>query len=383
MSAIEQPQSQTREINAGRIARQRPRIETICLLFLSVVAAVALLRYAQAILLPFILSLLIFYALDPIVSWISRSGIPRVVSGLVLMAVLFGAAGAAIYLLRGQASDMIHHLPEALSKAKATIESNRGGGQGAIAKVQKAAGELEKTASEAAGSKATAGVTRVQVEEPVFRVSDYLWSGSMGVVWLIGQAITVLFLVFFLLASGDLYKRKLVEVVGPRLSRQKLTVQILNEIDQQIGRFLLVQVLTSTLVGAAMGVSLWLLGLNQAAMWGVSAGILNSIPYFGTIIVTVALALVAFLQFGTLEMVALVAGIALFVTSIDGFLLTPLLTGRFSTMNNLAVFLSLLFWGWLWGALGMLLAVPIMMVVKSICDHIETLQPIGHLLGEG
>jgi predicted PurR-regulated permease PerM len=382
MSAIEQPQSRMRQIDASRMAPLRPRIETTCLLFLSFVAAVALLHYAQAILLPFVLSLLIFYALDPIVSWISRSGIPRVVGGLLLMAVLFGAAGSAIYLLRGQASDMVQRLPEALSKAKAAIESHGDGGRGAIAKVKEAAGELEKTASEAAGGNATAGVTRVQIQEPVFRVSDYVWSGSIGVAWLTGQAITVLFLVFFLLASGDLYKRKLVEVVGPRLSRQRLTIQILNEIDQQIGRFLLVQVMTSALIGTAVGISLWLLGLNQAAMWGVSAGVLNSIPYFGTIIVTVGLALAAFLQFGTLEMVALVAAVTLFLTSIDGFLLTPWLTGRFSKMNNLAVFLSLLFWGWLWGALGMLLAVPIMMVIKSICDHLETLQPIGHLLGE-
>jgi predicted PurR-regulated permease PerM len=141
--------------------------------------------------------------------------------------------------------------------------------------------------------------------------------------------------------------------------------------------------LTSALIGAALGISLWLLGLNQAAMWGVSAGILNSIPYFGTIIVTAALALVAFLQFGTLKMVAIISVVTLVVTSIDGFLLTPLLTGRLTKMNNLAVFLSLLFWGWLWGALGMLLAVPIMMVCKSICDHIEELKPIGRLLGEG
>jgi predicted PurR-regulated permease PerM len=250
------------------------------------------------------------------------------------------------------------------------------------AKVQQAAGELERTASEATGSQPRRGVTRVQIEEPLFRASDYLWSGSLGLLWFVGQVVTVAFLVFFLLASGDLYKRKLIEVVGPRLSRQRLTLQILDDIDHQIGRFLLIQIATSTLIGVAMGVSLWLLGVNQAAMWGVSAGILNSIPFFGTIIVTGGIALVAFLQFGTLEMVALVAGVTLIVTSIDGFLLTPLLTGRFSKMNNLAVFTSLLFWGWLWGALGILLAVPIMMVIKSICDHIEGLQPIGHLLGE-
>ena len=118
-------------------------------------------------------------------------------------------------------------------------------------------------------------------------------------------------------------------------------------------------------------------------MWGVSAGILNSIPYFRAIIVTGALVLVAFLQFGTLEMVGIVAAVTLLVTGIDGYLLKPLLTGKFAKMNNLAVFLSLLFWGWLWGPLGMLLAMPIMMACKSICDHIEELKPIGRLLGEG
>jgi predicted PurR-regulated permease PerM len=383
MSVIEQSETQVERTETTRIVSERPRIETICLVFISLVAAVFLLRYAQVIFLPFVLSLLLFYALDPVVSWMSCHGIPRIVGCLLLVVTFLGAGVSGAYLLRDQASDIVDRLPEAMRKAKAAIESHRRGQPGTVAEVQKAAGELEKTASEAAGSRPTSGVTRVQIEEPLFKTSDYLWSGSIGVVGFIGQAITVLFLVIFLLASGDLYKRKLVEVVGPRLSRQKLTIQILNEIDQQIGRFLLIQLLASAFVGIGVGASLWLLGLNQAAMWGVAAGVLNSIPYFGAIILTVAVALAAFLQFGTLGMVVSVAAITLFVTSIDGLLVKPLLTGRFSKMNNLAVFASLLFWGWLWGALGMLLAIPIMMTIKSICDHIEGLQPIGHLLGEG
>src|SRR5262245_47829328 len=139
MSTIEQRNNRSGMIDTVATVPQRPRLETICLLFLCFVAGVALLRYAQPILLPFILSLLIFYALDPIVAWISRSGLPRVVSSLVLMAVLLGAGGSAIYLLREQAGDMVHRLPEALSKAKTTIESHRDGGQGTIEKVQKAA----------------------------------------------------------------------------------------------------------------------------------------------------------------------------------------------------------------------------------------------------
>ena len=381
MSAIEKQEIQIHPRRGGLFGRERPRIETLCLLFLSLVGAAFVLRYAQAVIVPFILALLFFYALDPIVCWLCRRGIPRVVSSVLLILILLGTGASSIYMLGGQASAMVDRLPEAVKKVRTTMDSVRRAPGGAVAKVQQVAGELERTASNA-GSKPVNGVTRVQIEEPLFRASDYLWSGSLGLLWFIGQTLTIIFLVFFLLASGDLYKRKLIEVVGPRLSRRRLTLQILDDIDHQIGRFLLIQAMTSTFIGLALGISLWLLGVNQAAMWGVTAGILNTIPYFGTIIVTSGLALASFLQFGRLEMVLAVAGVTLFVTSIDGLLLTPLLAGRFSRMNNLAVFISLLFWGWLWGALGMLLAVPIMMAIKSICDHIEGLQPIGHLLGE-
>jgi len=380
MSAIEKQEIQIHPRRGGLFGRERPRIETLCLLFLSLVGAAFVLQYAQAVIVPFILALLFFYALDPIVSWLSRRGIPRVLSSMLLILLLLGTGGSAIYMLGGQASAMVDRLPEAVKKVRTTMDSLHRAPGGAVAKVQQVAGELERTN---AGSKPVNGVTRVQIEEPLFRASDYLWTGSLGLLWFIGQTLTIIFLVFFLLASGDLYKRKLIEVVGPRLSRQRLTLQILDDIDHQIGRFLLIQAMTSTFIGLALGISLWLLGVNQAAMSGVTAGILNTIPYFGTIIVTSGLALASFLQFGRLEMVLAVAGVTLFVTSIDGLLLTPLLAGRFSRMNNLAVFISLLFWGWLWGPLGALLAVPIMMVMKSICDHIEALQPIGHLLGEG
>jgi len=382
MSAIEKPEIQIHPRHGALFGRERLRIETLCLLFLSLVGAAFVLRYAQAVIVPFILALLFFYALDPIVCWLCRRGIPRVVSSVLLILLLLGTGASSIYLLGGQASAMVDRLPEAVKKVRTTMDSLRRAPGGAVAKVQQVAGELERTASNT-GSKPANGVTRVQIEEPLFRASDYLWSGSLGLLWFIGQTLTIIFLVFFLLASGDLYKRKLIEVVGPRLSRQRLTLQILEDIDHQIGRFLLIQAMTSTFIGLALGISLWLLGVNQAAVWGVTAGILNTIPYFGTIIVTSGLALASFLQFGRLEMVLAVAGVTLFVTSIDGLLLTPLLAGRLSRMNNLAVFISLLFWGWLWGPLGALLAVPIMMVMKSICDHIEALQPIGHLLGEG
>ena len=131
-----------------------------------------LLRYAQVIVLPFVLALLLFYPLDPVVSWMSCFGVPRIVSCLLLVVAFFATGASSAYLLRGQAVDLVDRLPEAMRKAKAAIEAHRGGQPGTVANVQKAAGELEKTASEAAGTRPTVGVTRVQIEEPIFKASD-------------------------------------------------------------------------------------------------------------------------------------------------------------------------------------------------------------------
>jgi predicted PurR-regulated permease PerM len=128
--------------------------------------------------------------------------------------------------------------------------------------------------------------------------------------------------------------------------------------------------------------ALWTLGLKQAALWGLLAGVFNSIPYYGPLLVTAALSIVAYMQFGTVAMTATIAGVSLLITTLEGFVLTPLLIGRAASMNQVAVFAGLLFWSWIWGVWGILLAVPMMMVVKVVCDHVEPLQPVGHLLGD-
>ena len=135
-------------------------------------------------------------------------------------------------------------------------------------------------------------------------------------------------------------------------------------------------------MAVATGLSLWALGLEQAALWGLLAGVFNSIPYYGPLLVTGGLALVGFLQFGTIGMTAGIAGVALLITTLEGLLLTPTLLSRAASMNQVAVFAGLLFWSWAWGVWGLLLAVPMMMVIKAVCDHVEPLQPVGHLLGD-
>jgi len=192
----------------------------------------------------------------------------------------------------------------------------------------------------------------------------------------------IFFLAYFLLSSSDLYKRKLVRIAGPTLSQRKVTVKILDDISEQIARFLITQIATSAVVGALTCVVLWWLELDSWLFWGIMAGILNSIPYFGPVIVSGALAVVAFLQFGTLGRTLAVTGSAFAITSLEGFLITPALMGRAARMNPAAVFVGLLFWGWIWGMWGVILAVPMMMLLKSVCDHVEDFSALGELLGD-
>jgi len=192
----------------------------------------------------------------------------------------------------------------------------------------------------------------------------------------------VIFLVYFFLVTGDLYKRKLVKIAGPTFSEKKLTVQILDEINRQIENFMRVQLTTSLLVAVATSAALWWFGLQQYVIWGLLAGIFNSIPYLGPIIVTGGLGFVAFMQFDNIPKTITVAAIAFAITSVEGFLLTPALMSRASRINSAAIFTGLLFWSWVWGIWGTVLAVPMLMMLKAVCDHIEDLQPIGELLGE-
>ena len=159
---------------------------------------------------------------------------------------------AAAYSLRGEAATIVQQLPEAAQRLRTAIRKDRqANGGGTIEQVQKAAAELSRAANEAAASTPPPkGVQRVQIEEPAVKVSDYLWWSSAGIMAFAGQAVSVLFLVYFMLMSGDLFKRKLVQVTGPTLTKKKITVQILDEISGQIERFLFVQAFTSVLVGA-------------------------------------------------------------------------------------------------------------------------------------
>jgi predicted PurR-regulated permease PerM len=365
-------------------ARPGLTARSVSLTMLGVAAAILLARYMQDVLIPFVLAGLVFYALDPFVDRLEQWRMPRSLGAALVIALVVGALGATAYNLQDDAMTIVEGLPAATQKIRSQWAARRGHEPGALEKVQEAAREIDATAAAAAtpATPAPRGVTRVQIEPPTFRASDYLWGTSVGALVVAGQAVLVLFLAYFLLVYDDLFKRKLVENIGPRLTHKKLTVQILNDIATQIERFILVQILTCALVGLVTAVGLWWMGLRQAFVWGAVAGVLNIVPYFGPLIVAAVLGVVGYLQFQDISPALGVVAFTLLVTTVEGYWVTPALMGRVAEVNRIALFAGILFWSWLWGIPGMLLAIPMIVIVKVICDRVEELQPIGRMLGE-
>lgn len=358
-------------------------IHSTALRILAVLAVIYVLHWAQTVFIPLVVGLMINYALSPLVNLMQKWHIPRALGAAILLLGIVGGLGAAAYSLRDEASSLIETLPDSAKKFRRTLSREWGTSEGAMEKVQKAAIQLERAASETgvANPVVPRGVTRVQIEKSTLNVNDYLWDGTMSLMATVGIIVMVLFLAYFLMVAGDSFRRKLVKLTGPTLSRKRVTVQMLNDINKQMQRYMLVQLFTSSLVGIATWLTFLWLGVEHAAVWGILAGLFNTIPYVGAVIITAGTALVAFLQFETLYMAVLVGGISLLITSLEGYLLTPWLTSRASQMSAVAVFVGVLFWGWLWGAWGLLLGIPILMAIKTVCDNVEDFKPIGELLG--
>jgi predicted PurR-regulated permease PerM len=334
---------------------------------------------------PLLLGLMFSYALTPLVNRMVLLRLPRALAAALLLIGIGGGVGSLTYSLSDDAATMVENLPEVAQKVRRGIQGQRTpAADGAIDKVQKAATEIERAAQEGASASPPPdrGVAKVQIEKPKFNVKDYLWPGALGVVAAAAQAVVVLFITFFLLASGDTFRRKMVKLAGPTFGQKRITLQALDEIDLRIQRYLLVQVFTSALVGIATWLAFLWIGVEHAGVWGAASFVLNFIPYIGSIVVTGASALQGFVQFGSFEMALLVGGVVMLIQSIEGYLLTPMLTGRAGGMNPVAVFVGVFAWGWLWGLWGLFLGVPILMVIKTVCDRVDDLKAVGELLGD-
>ena len=348
------------------------------LVILATVAVGAVIYFGAPVFIPVVLSVLLFYALDPLVDVIERWRIPRLLASSAVVLALVGAIVGGGVLVWPQLDAVLTDLPDGARQIRA--EFNASAGDSFFQKFRRATQAIDSAAADAAPTAVKPGVVKVEVQQP-WRPSDWIWAQGFALLWLAGQLLTILFLTIFLLNEDDAFKRKLVRQMET-LGSKRVSVQILNDIATQIQRFIWVQAGTSTAVAVVTGLALWWVGLEQPAVWGLFAGIMNIVPYFGPLIVTGVLTVVGFLQVGTLSYAALVAGLSLAITTFEGMFLTPHLLSRSASLNHVAIFLAIAFWSWAWGVPGILLAVPILMTVKAICDHVDGLQWLGDFLGE-
>ena len=315
---------------------------------LTCLAGAVFLRAASELFIPVVVAVLVSYALEPIVRRLHNIKIPRAVGAGLLLAGLVVGASAFLYAIRADIAEAAGALPRATRRL---------------------------------GDWLGAGTVARQAERSVSS-PEVLQQGAGWLAAAIGQTTVVVFLSYFLLISGQHFKRRFVELAGPRLEHRRVTVSVLDEITSQIQRFLLIQVFTAGVVAAATWVALTWAGVQQAAVWAILAGVFNSIPYFGPVIVSGGLFAVGFLQFGQPLVALQIALLALAITSLEGWVLLPLLLGKAERMHVVAIFIGVLVWTWIWGPWGTVLAVPMMAAIKSISDHVEPLRPVSRLLAE-
>jgi predicted PurR-regulated permease PerM len=351
------------------------------LAFLACLGLILLLHHAREVFLPIVAAILASYSLEPIVGALARLRVPRLLGAGLVLATLAGALAFGAYALSDGIVGLVDELPRAAQNLRQSIQSRSGSTPGAVAKMQAAATEIQKTASAAAGPERTpSGALRVHVVQPPFKATELLWSGSMGALSFLVEVVMIAFLTYFLLISRDRFKRRLVAVLGSY--RTRVTGETLDEINGRIERFLLAMLLAMAVKGVTTALVMAWIGLEHPAVWGLVAGLLTPIPYFGAAAVVAGSSVVALLQFGSVSMAAWVAGVNIAIAALEGWLLVPVLMGRAARMNQVGILAGLIFWTWVWGLWGLMLAVPMMMVVKTVCDRVEGFQPIGTLLGD-
>ena len=329
--------------------RQGVSTTAVAIWILAAIAAIWFLREARDLLVPIALGVLISYALEPIVSWLERRGISRLPGAALVMLTILAVSAAAGYALRDDALELMREGPRALERLRETVVSQIG--------------------IDAPAAKGTAGAPAT-ASAPNLRAL-----ASVGV-----QFVVVFFLIFFLLISTPRFRQRLLEFASSNPEQRRTAAEVFDETNTQIQRYLLVLLVTALMVGALTWAVLAWQKVQHAAMWGLLAGVFNSIPYFGPVIVCGGLFVVGLMQGGGMSQALQISGAALLITSLEGWLVTPALMGKAEKMSVLAVFIGLVVWIWLWGEWGTILAIPMLAVIKSVCDHVEGLKRFGRLM---
>lgn len=345
-------------------------IRSIALSGIFVLLVFYTLYFARDFFLPVVLALLLTFLLAPVVRGLRRLRVPEsIAAGLVILALLGGTV-YGIYSLSGPAADWVERAPQGMRRVERRIRDL----QRPVEEVRQAAEQVEERVEQIAGGRRQRP-REVQIEGRT--LTSVVLSQTQA---FLAGAVVMIILLFFLLASGDLFLRKLVRVL-PRLSDKKAAIEIARATEAHISRYLTTITLINAGLGVAVGVAMRLAGMPNPVLWGVAAGLLNFVPYLGPLVAAGMIALVSLLTFEDVGRALVAPGIYLGLNALEGYLFTPLLLGRTLLLNPVVIFLGIIFWGWLWGIPGALLAVPILGTFKIFCDHIEPLAPIGEFLG--
>ena len=360
--------------------------------FLAVMAGIAMLRWTEEFIVPVLLGVFLSYALTPLIDRLEAWHLPRMLGAGLVIAALLAALGGPTYALRGQADEFLTSLPQLVTTVRQAVVGTATSTPGAIARVQAAATNIESAAKGASSAGKDAGVatddansskaSKASLPGPSTSspVRGYLMSGTLGAAAFVGQFLVVIFVALSLLAAGDRFRMKMIKLAGPTLSKRRVTIKALDEVHSQIQRYLLVQLVTSLIVGVATGITFLFVGLNNAAVWGAVAAFANLIPYIGAIATSGLAGVAGVAQFGSIEPGVWLALASFGIHLIVGNIVTPWMSGRSSRMSPFVVFVGVLFFGWLWGVAGLVLAFPILVAIKIVCEHIEELNPLGELL---
>ena len=349
------------------LVSEKTDVRHVALVVLTVLALLYTLRFAQAFFLPIVLAILLNFLLSPMVrllrNWLR---LPEPLGAALLIVVLLGVIGLGVYQLTPAASAWVARAPESLATLQRRIQPLRK----PVEQVTKAAEQVEQATDM---DKKT---PQVEIKGP--SLTQQVFGGTTA---MLSYSIVVIFLTYFLLASGELFLQKLVAVL-PNLKDKKTAVRIVRETETQVSTYLVVTTIINIGVGVVTGVALALLGMPNPVLWGVLAGVLNFVPYVGGLVNTVILALAAFLAFEDVGRALLVPIVFTVINILEGNLITPWVLGRRMRLNTVAVFVGLVFWWYVWGVPGAILAVPIMATIKIACDHIDSLRPVGEFLAE-
>jgi predicted PurR-regulated permease PerM len=365
-----------------------PGVRTSALVVIALVLTLAAVRFAEAFFIPLVISIFLSYALSPLVARLEAWRVPRALGAAFVVLVFVALCGAAVYRAGSDTVELLELLPQAVEKVRVSFTAWQRDGVNPLHHVRETAAELEKLAVAAeklavAAQPPTAGRAPKPAAPaaPAIDMRSVLLMGTGSAIFAAGQLFSVLFLTFFLLAAGHLFRHKLMQVVGPSFERRKVTLRILNDMHRVNQHYFAVVLVINIAVGIATGIAMYAIGVDRALVWGMAAAILHTIPYLGAAALAAAAGLAAYVQVGSLGSALAAIGLVLAIAGALGVALQTWLMGRAARMNAPAVFISLLFWGMLWGAWGLLLAVPIMVAVKTACDHIEPLHGWGTLLG--